>query len=162
MHFWKLGKKIGSCKVSHPGIGVERCPTSMFKVTLVSHTVAKSKFLSKNSISMDSAPILNLNFCAQKMIFFKRWFLNKKLYFATVCISRLDRRDMASCAAVGSICNLAHAFLSLTQSQNFTKTRKLRPYPKVWKSAFLLLYSLRYLFNFINCNCLSFIQFQFF
>ena len=44
----------------------------------------KIHFLFKNSISMDSAPTLDLNF-AQKMEFLEVDFLNKKLSFASVC-----------------------------------------------------------------------------
>ena len=54
---------------------------------LLSHTVAKSKFLSKNSNFMEYPAILNLNFDAKNEIIQNFIFLNKKLRFATVCVS---------------------------------------------------------------------------
>ena len=48
------------------------------------HTVAESKFLSKNSIFMEFPAILNFNFDAKNEIL-DLIFLNKKLRFATVC-----------------------------------------------------------------------------
>ena len=50
------------------------------------HTEAKSSFLSKNSIFMESFPTINMNFCG-KNEFIQSNFLNKKLRFATVCSS---------------------------------------------------------------------------
>ena len=60
--------------------------TTLILKYLPLHTVAKSKFLFKNSISMDSSPTLNLNFLRKKMTYSEVDFLNKKLYFATVCL----------------------------------------------------------------------------
>ena len=82
----------------------ERCKDTTSRMGIVTaheraHTVAKSKFLSKNAISNKSTPTFDLNSCA-KIRWFTSWFYEQKLCILPQCVKLAKRCELMRVAGL--------------------------------------------------------------